>query len=334
MSHPIPSLSIGSIDITDYNNDGWKDIAICGYSSLGPPVSYIFKNNGNFNFVDISAGLRGMYSGELSWGDYNHDSLPDLVINGTDGINFRVRFYRNLGSDVFAEALFTFPGTAGTIDWIDYNLDGIDDLLISGVDSSSAHNVTALYQNDSAGNFILIPTNIPDFGEPSAVTVADFNNDSIQDICLVGGNGTFSSFSVIAYGMGSATFNLVPLPQALIDNLFIEAADIDSDGDWDLVMSTYILRNDGTTTGLNAITKNVTEVILYPNPTTSELNILSDQKMHSFQIHDLHSRLISENKNSVDKIKVYTQNLPAGLYSLRMVLNDGKTVHKLFQVSH
>ena len=334
MPHPIPSLSIGSIDVMDYNHDGWKDIAICGYDTLGLAQSFIFKNTGSFNFIDINASLIGMYGGELKWGDYNNDSLPDLVINGNEQNNLKLRFYRNMGSDIFQEELFNFPGTAGTVDWVDYNLDGINDLFISGVDSSFTHNVTALYQNDGLGNFTLTPTNIPDFGEPSAVTIADFNNDSIQDICLVGGNAVFNSYSIIAYGQGTSNFNLQPLPRAIIDNLFVEAADIDNDGDADLVMSTYILRNDLISTAVNSIASFSNNVLIYPNPASNIVKIISEKEISTYSVLDLQGRMILENGQAEQGKIISIKSLIPGIYSIKLIFKDGSMTSKQFNISH
>ena len=333
MPHSIPGISIGSIDVADYNNDSLLDIAITGYRSLQGPVAYIFKNLGGFQFTDIGASITGIQRGELRWGDYNHDSLPDLVINGEVSPGVRLKFYRNMGSDVFQEELFSFPGSAGTIDWIDYDLDGIDDIYISGSDSTFAHNVSSLYRNDGSGNFTLISTNIPEFGEPSAVDVADFNNDSIMDICLVGGNQIFNSSSVIAYGNGTSTFILQPLPRAVIDNLFVDASDIDNDGDIDLVMSTYILRNDGTSTGISSNHKFPSEIIVYPNPVSSELTIQTKEEITAVEIFDTKGGSILKRNHPDKSNKIGISQVPAGSYFLKLDLKDGKQEIKNFHIS-
>ncbi len=326
--HSIPGISIGSIDVADYNNDHLLDIAITGYRSLQGPVAYIFKNLGAFQFMDIGATLSGIQRGELSWADYNHDSLPDLVINGDISPGVRMKFYRNMGSDVFQEELFSFSGSAGTIDWIDYDLDGIDDIFISGSDSTFTQNVSALYRNDGSGNFTLIPTNIPEFGEPSAVDVADFNNDSIMDICLVGGNQIFNSYSIIAYGNGTPTFIIQPLPRAVIDNLFVDASDLDNDGDMDLIMSTYILLNDGITTEIHLSQQEKSKTTVYPNPTNSELYISSKEQAFSFELFDLQGKLIKKNIIQRGHTEISVSDMEEGIYSLKLIYPDGDSAIK------
>lgn len=328
MPHTIPGLSSGSISLADYNNDSLIDIAISGYGNSPGPEAYIFKNTGAFQFNNIITPLVGLTGGETSWHDYNHDNLPDLVATGNEGNQVRIRFYRNMGSDVFQEESFSFPGAVGTVDWIDYDLDGIDDLFVTGVDSSFVHNLTSLYRNDGLGNFTLIPTNIPEFGEPSAVDIADFNNDSIMDICLTGGNAIYFSYSVIAYGQGNSTFSFQVLPQAIIDNLFVDAADIDNDGDMDLVMSTYILRNDGTTTGVSQNEKSRSDIFLYPNPSRNELNIISSKQIDDYTFYDSQGRLVLEKNNSDNTEKILTSLLPTGKYILKLKFKTGDSVSK------
>ncbi len=332
MPHTIPGVSAGSISLADYNNDTLIDIAVSGYTNSPGPTTYIFKNTGAFQFTNINAALVGLTGGETRWHDYNHDNLMDLVATGNEGTQVRVRFYRNMGSDTFQEESFSFPGAVGTVDWIDYDLDGIDDLFVTGVDSSFTHNITALYRNDGLGNFTLIPTNIPEFGEPSAVDIADFNNDSIMDICLLGGNSIYFSYSVIAYGQGNSTFTFQVLPQALIDNLFVDASDIDNDGDMDLVMSTYILRNNGALTGITNNNQIKTDLVLYPNPSRDEVNILSSLEIEAYTIFDYQGRLVLENNNPDRAGKILISSLPSGKYILKINFKNGVENVKSFEI--
>ncbi|HNP47356.1 MAG TPA: T9SS type A sorting domain-containing protein [Bacteroidia bacterium] len=273
ISNTVTGFSAGSVDIADMNRDGLKDLAVTGFDSNGFEQAYIFRNNGNFNFSNTGTVLEGIHFGELKWGDFDNDSLPDLAINGIGLMDQRLRLYHNLGNDSFAVLPVTYPGTSGTFDWLDYNNDGLLDFFITGTDSTFSGNITQLYRNDGNGNFNSDTCNIPQFGEPSAACLADFNNDSLTDICLIGGTQDFPiSNSGIFYGTGTSLFSLFTGPyRADILNMSLDAADIDNDGDEDLILSNYILRNDGVVAGVNDVEKAMSSFSVYPNPAQDEM---------------------------------------------------------------
>jgi len=330
--HSIPGLAGGSIDVSDYNNDGLKDVAICGYGSSSLTETFIFRNNGAFSFTDIAMPLQGMSGGELKWYDYDRDGLPDLTTNGSGQNTARIRFYRNMNNDTFMEESFNFTGSIGTLDWIDYDLDGIKDLFITGIDSSFVNIISAMYHNDGNRNFTYTPVNIPAFGEPSAVSVGDFNNDSITDLCVIGGNALFNSYSTLATGQGNTTFNFHPLPAAVIDNLFTDAADIDNDGDIDLVLSTYILRNDGVVSGVNTEKTDPGSFILFPNPSSTILYVRSEKDIRSITVFDSTGRKLFRTEAGSENSAIPVQDLPSGRYLVRVMMEDGTSGRKNFDV--
>jgi hypothetical protein len=188
MPNTIPGLSAGSVDIADYNNDGWNDIAVMGYGT-GGEFTYIYKNNGGFSFTNINAQLSGGHFSEIKWGDYNNDGLKDLLVNAASmSVNEHARIYKNMGADSFLVQNIYMKGSMGTADWCDFDNDGWLDILISGVDSTSAHNFTELHHNNQNGTFSVIMSALPEFGEPSSVAIGFFDNNNLADVCFIGGS--------------------------------------------------------------------------------------------------------------------------------------------------
>jgi hypothetical protein len=125
----------------DYNNDGWVDLLIVNGSTIadfkkgGSPVALLYKNLGNGQFQDVTAGsglekLRGWGMG-ASIADYNNDGFEDIYITGY-GSNFLLK---NNGDGTFTDV----TAAAGVQDlrfstgsaWGDYNNDGFVDLYVS-----------------------------------------------------------------------------------------------------------------------------------------------------------------------------------------------------------
>lgn len=130
----------------DYNNDGYVDLYIVNGSTLpamldpsfsGPrPHNYLFRNNGDGTFTDVTAEAKVEGAG---WGcgavaaDYNNDGFVDLFV-----YNFGPNIlYRNNGDGTFTDVT-SKAGLAGDNIWSggaafgDYDNDGRLDLYVSG----------------------------------------------------------------------------------------------------------------------------------------------------------------------------------------------------------
>jgi enediyne biosynthesis protein E4 len=126
----------------DYDNDGWLDIFLVNGSSFDPavrdskPTSYLFRNNRDGTFTDVSqkAGLTHSGWGQACCiGDYDNDGLDDLFVSYF-GHNV---LYHNNGDGTFTD-VSKEAGVAGSDGrwgagccFLDYDRDGHLDLFVA-----------------------------------------------------------------------------------------------------------------------------------------------------------------------------------------------------------
>ena len=130
------------VALFDYDNDGWLDIFLVNGTSLDPlqrdghPTSYLFHNNRDGTFADVTekAGLTKSGWGQgCCVGDYDNDGNDDLFVSywGHNAL------YHNNGDGTFTnvteEAGIAGSGNswgAGSC-FLDYNRDGNLDLFVA-----------------------------------------------------------------------------------------------------------------------------------------------------------------------------------------------------------
>ena len=132
----------GGVAFFDYDHDGWPDIFVVNGTSFEapangtPPTSYLFHNNRDGTFTDVTreAGLTHSGWGQgCCVGDFDNDGFDDLFVSYW-GKNV---LYRNNGDGTF-EDVSEDAGVAGSGDrwgagccFLDYDRDGHLDLFVS-----------------------------------------------------------------------------------------------------------------------------------------------------------------------------------------------------------
>lgn len=90
-------INDGMAQWIDYNNDDRLDIMISGANAELAAVTRIYRNDTDTSFVMTDIDLKGTWKSGFSWGDFNNDGLPDLVLTGADFYNKRATvIYENV----------------------------------------------------------------------------------------------------------------------------------------------------------------------------------------------------------------------------------------------
>lgn len=261
-----PALNGSDIAFSDVDDDTDMDIVMAGNDPNTGGTTKLYFNNGAGVFT---LGNTSVFSDFGSaWVDFNDvdtDGDEDLIICGSvPGLGSATFLYANDGNGLFAQVAGTpFTGVYnGCLSFDDIDGDADDDLIVSG--SATAK----LYQNDGNGVFAAISTS-PFIGlNYGAVEFADVDDDGDLDAFMNGqGASGYYSNLYLNDGNGGYTIDQANTFPGLA-NAAADFADIDNDGDDDLMMSGYgsgqltrLFTNDGT--GL------FTEVIGTPFPPVS-----------------------------------------------------------------
>jgi hypothetical protein len=247
----------------DFDHDGDVDLVVpraadvdrtaVAPSGAGEGRTLVFRNNGNGTFAEVAAarGLTGTGANvALVPTDFNNDRAVDLVVTGggtpTLFLNPREGPFKTMPWPTGAPAAASLGAVV-----LDFDKDGWMDLAFT---HASAPGVS-LWRN--AGGKGLEPVALPSIGSARAwgLAAVDYDNDGWVDLAAVAtdANGSTGRLVVLrnaegrftdasaAVGAGALAFDG---PRALV------AADLDGDGDSDLLVTTLggppvLLQNDG-----------------------------------------------------------------------------------------
>lgn len=250
---------------------------MCGPRGLEGERDFLFRNNGNGTFTDVSekAGVADnarYYGFAVAWSDFDDDGKPDLFVANDSTSNY---FYRNQGDGTFENISYE-SGTALNENGReqacmgaavgDYDGDGRNDIFVTNFSDDT----NALYHNDDGRNFTET-THIVGLGAISipflgwGANFFDYDHDGQLDLLVANGHiypnidepgwGTsykqrlllFRNLKGKFHEVGSSGGPALNTPRCARAS---SIGDFDNDGDLDLLLTTVdaapsLLRNDG-----------------------------------------------------------------------------------------
>ena len=282
----------------DYNNDGKLDLFVSGFvfydksqkilctdearsSSyycvprlFKPRQSYLFHNNGNGTFTDVSRESGIAASPGKSFGavatDLNNDGLMDLFVANDTMPNF---LFINRGGGKFEEMGLSAgvgygengkPRSGMGVDAADFDNDGWQDLFVANIDQeffSLYHNQKDLTFTDEAGEIAPATQLLSGWG----LKFFDYDGDGDADLFLVNGHPDdmiekrlpkvkYREPLLLFENTGHGFKNVSAQSGAVFSRDFtgrgMAVGDFDNDGDLDVLVTNngeapLLLRNDG-----------------------------------------------------------------------------------------
>lgn len=163
-----------------------------------------------------------------------------------------------LSAQTFVNANVSFPvDNLTSAAWGDIDNDGDLDLALAGSLPGPQGGFTAIYVNNN-GTFSAIPASdlqggtMPQLYNPgfNLLEWGDYNNDNLLDLALIGTDDNGNEFFKIWRNEGNNVFfNSIDLPGCLCYD--VEWADVDNDGDQDLLSVGFNSNSSGTKLYLN-----------------------------------------------------------------------------------
>jgi len=244
----------------DLNNDGLEDIVACEYGNLTGKLTW-FENNGNDQY---SKWLLRDKPGAITViiKDVNNDGLNDILALMAQG-DEAIFLFENKGNGNFKEKrLLTFSPLYGSqyMELADVNNDGFDDIIYVSGDNAdktpflkSYHGIY-IFLND--GKFNFEESYFYQLNGAYKAMLRDFDLDGDLDIAAISYFPDYSSHPEESFiyleNKGNLEFEDYSFPESTNGRwIVMDAGDIDSDGDIDLVLGSFVyFKAQGDTTGL------------------------------------------------------------------------------------
>lgn len=224
----------------DFNNDGRMDFVGVNFNGLLNQQVTILLNSGSGTFT--GSNKRNFASRQntldVAVGDFNEDGNLDVVTISQENTNAFALLLGDGTGNLAAPIFFNAGNTPQGIVVGDMNKDGNLDILVT---NRGTPEDVYIYLGNGSGNFsaptIITIANVWD------ITVADFNNDTNPDFAVY-----VSNTVQVWFGNGTGTtYTLGPTITSFgISGNPIASADLDGDGDIDILASSAYTLNDGS----------------------------------------------------------------------------------------
>jgi hypothetical protein len=221
---PNAYLARGSMSWADYDLDGDADMLMVAQNNGSTWPLMLYKNNGNFNFsidTTVSPPVNAYNYGEATWGDYDNDGDPDILLTVTSSLfndtaiadvlkNNQGRFeriYSGMKKVKYAKCMM-----------VDVDNDHDLDLFYTGMPVTNNQTSKAfLYINQSRANTQPgIPQGLTSSLDSANNVVLSWNRATDNETPSVG-----LTYNVSLTSLGNAPYNITPMSDSATNNLHL-----------------------------------------------------------------------------------------------------------------
>lgn len=233
-----------TLRVADINEDGYDDLLYCtNQSGMGVHFGTVEGTLGEDQPIYTPGAIIDFYLADLSGNDH-----LDIVL----GRSSEARWMVGNGNGTFGapQLLSGDHSVVGSVFAEDINEDGDIDILLTASGSESNH--MGWYENQGNGSFGDFQIIEDRFDSPFHVYASDFDGDELPDLVLAnwGEENEIGAGLVWYRNLGSGAFEMGDTLMYRDRHDFVEVADLDMDGDMDIVTTHSLdemswLENDG-----------------------------------------------------------------------------------------
>jgi len=191
--------------------------------------------NPSASFLVAPAYPTGAGPTSVAVGDFNADGILDLAVTNLTGNSVSILLGNGDGSFATHTDYPTGKGPS-SVALADVNNDGKLDVIVSDTTDG-----TISVLNGNGDGTLQTRVSFPAGTSPTSVVAADFNGDGSPDVALINPDSSSSTSGAldILIGNGDATFK-APVSYTVPYPIFVAAADLNGDGNADLVVASNI----------------------------------------------------------------------------------------------
>ncbi|PKP48887.1 MAG: hypothetical protein CVT92_15680 [Bacteroidetes bacterium HGW-Bacteroidetes-1] len=231
----LPDFIHGSMDVADFNRDGFEDVLLSGAGPNNKTVSGIYLQQANGSFQRMNQNIPALIDGSVQFGDFDKDGDLDVLISGNDASGSLQTIVLRNDNGKLTDINAKLPGVRfGKASWGDINNNGLLDVIITGQTNSGL--ITRIFINNN-GNYSPLQQSFPGL-KHSDVAWADFNNDGYLDFIIAGETSHGMPFT--RYYLGSKGMRFIEASSRGIRQLMhasIDVGDFNNDNFVDFVIT-------------------------------------------------------------------------------------------------